>query len=307
LLFETWRVKYLAKQTIRILSDATMDLPKELVEEYNIGILPTQIIIEDREKPYRNYIDITPEEFFMKLKSCKEIPTTSVPRQGDIFKIYEESLKEFDSLIVFGHSSKISSSYALAKKVAEQMFPESDITVIDSQTITIMEGLLVYKAAKMAKSGADKEEIITAIEELIPHTHGIAMLQSLEHLRKGGRISIAKHLIAKMADFKPIVAVLDGLVQNIGKVRGFDKGMALLKKSIPEILPTLKMDCLFILHAEMPQEARQLKEFILNQKEHVPREVEIFMLGPVLGTHLGPNVVGMGWIGGWNDNWFNGK
>lgn len=293
----------MVKQTVRILSDATIDLPADLVNELNIGILPTQIMIEDREKPYRNYIDITPEEFWEKLLKCKEIPTTAVPKQGDVFKVYEDSLKEFESLIVLGHSSKISSSYGLAKKVAEEMFPKADITVIDSQTITIMEGLLVYEAAVMAKSGASKVEILKKLEELIPHTHGIAVLKSLDHLRKGGRISIAKHLIANLANFKPIIGVEDGLVQNIGKVRGYENAIELIKKNIPVILPSLKNDFIVVMHALMPNEAKELYDFIMNQPNR-PKKCQIVLLGPVLGTHIGPYAVGIGWIGDWDKNWW---
>ena len=196
-------------------------------------------MFEDREKPYRNYIDITPEEFFDKLLNCKNIPTTAVPKQGDIFTAYEDALKKYDTLIVLAHSSKMSSSYNLALSVA-QMFEDSDITVVDTLTITIMEGLLVFEAAKMAQNGASKDEIVSRVNELIPHTHGVAVLQNLDYLRKGGRISIAKHIIAQVANFRPILGVEDGLVQNIGTVRGFDKGLELFKHRMPDILKSRK-------------------------------------------------------------------
>ncbi|NHJ41241.1 MAG: DegV family protein [Asgard group archaeon] len=293
----------MAKQKIRIIADATMDLPSEWIEKFDIGILPTQVMIEDREKPYRSYIDITSDEFFEKLLKIKEIPTTSVPKQGDIFKVYDESLKNYESLIILAHSSKISGSYNIAYKVAE-MFPEKDITVIDTKTITIMEGLLVYEAAKLAKEGASKEEIINKINELIPYTRGVAILKSLDYLRKGGRIGIAKHLIANIANFRPIIAVEDGLVKNIGKVKGFDNGIELIKKHLPVILKNRKSDLVVILHALMHDEANDLKEFIQNQTENIPKQVEIFMVGPVLGAHTGPYCLGLGWIGDWNENWF---
>ncbi|MEA2071842.1 MAG: DegV family protein [Asgard group archaeon] len=294
----------MANQKVRVLSDGTIDLPKKVVEEMNIGILPTQIIMEDRDKPYKNYIDITPDEFFEKLLNCKEIPTTSVPRQGDVFKVYEQSLKDYDSLIVFGHSSKISSSYALAKKVAEQMFPEQDITVIDSETITVMEGLLVYEAAKMAQNGATKEEIISRTNELIPHAHGFGVIKTLDYLRKGGRISIAKHLIGKMANFKPIVTVEDGLVKNLGKVRGYDNALDLIKKNLPKFLAGRKTDKVIIFHALMPESAGEIRDAILTLDKNIPSDLSITQLGPVLGTHLGPYRVGLGWIGRWDRKWF---
>jgi DegV family protein with EDD domain len=296
----------MSKQNVRILSDGTIDLPPSWVEELNIGILPTQIIIEDREKPYKQYYDITSEEFFEKLDKCKEIPTTSVPRQGDVFKMYQQSLKDFDSLIVFGHSSKISSSWALAKKVADQMFPNEDITVVDTETITIMEGLIVYEAAKMAKKGISKEDILKRVKELIPKAHGIAILQSLDHLRKGGRINIAQHLLGSLVGFKPMVTVEDGLVKNIGKVRGYNKGMELLKKSLPEILKGLETETLIILHATMSDAAKELEEAIIAQ-ENTPQQVKISWIGPVLGTHVGPNVIGLAWLGEWDKDWFQNK
>ncbi|MGC9778261.1 MAG: DegV family protein [Candidatus Heimdallarchaeota archaeon] len=109
-----------------------MGLPPETVKDLDIGVLPTQVMIEDREKPYRNYINITPEEVFEKLLKVKEIPTTAVPTQDDIYKVYEESLKNFESVIVLAHSSKISSGYNCALRIAE-MFPGKDITVIDTK------------------------------------------------------------------------------------------------------------------------------------------------------------------------------
>jgi len=292
----------MAKQKVRILADATIDLPPEWVEKYNIGILPTQIMLPDREKPYRNYIDITAEEFYEKLLVADEVPTTAVPRQGDIYRVYEESLQAFESLIVLAHSSKISGSYNSAKKVAE-MFPGKDITVVDTQTITIMEGLLVYEGAKMAQLGGSKEEILARITELIPHTHGVAILKTLEYLRKGGRISVAKQVLGNLAKLKPIIAVENGLVKNIGKVKGFENGVALLKNAIPKIVEGRKTETIAILHALMPEEAATLKEHVLAQKDS-PQEVEIFLIGPVLGTHMGPYCLGLGWIGTWDERWF---
>ncbi|HUT81503.1 MAG TPA: DegV family protein [Candidatus Bathyarchaeia archaeon] len=293
----------MAKQNVRILADATIDLPPSWVRELNIGILPTQIIMEDREKPYRNYIDITAEEFFEKLLKAKEIPTTSVPKQGDIFKVYEESFKEYQSLIVVAHSSKISGSYNIAFKVSD-MFPGKDITVIDSQTISVMEGMLVYEIGKLAQAGATKEEILSRLQELIPHAHGVAVLKSLDYLRKGGRISFAKQVIANLANFKPIIVAEDGLVKNIGKVKGFENGIEMIKKRVPEILKSLKTDSIIIFHSLMPTEANELQEFILAQKENVPKMVECVLIGPVLGAHMGPYCLGIGWIGAWKNSWF---
>jgi DegV family protein with EDD domain len=293
----------MAKQTVKILADATFDLPLDWVTKLNVGILPTQIMMEDREKPYRNYIDITPEEFFASLLTCKEIPTTAVPTQGDIHKVYEDSLKEYDSLIVLAHSSKMSGSYNSALKATE-MFPSKDITVVDTLTITVVEGLLVYEAATMALNGAAKEEILARLNDLIPHTHGVAILQNLDYLRKGGRISIAKHVIAQVANFRPILAVEEGLVQNIGTVRGFDKGLELLKKRMPDILKNRKLDAVFILHSLMPDEANELKNYILSLDANAPNVCEVFLLGPVLGTHIGPYALGIGWVGNWDHNWF---
>ncbi|MBN1331123.1 MAG: DegV family protein [Candidatus Heimdallarchaeota archaeon] len=293
----------MAKQTVRILADATIDLPPSWVKKLNVGILPTQIMIEDREKPYRNYIDITAEEFFEKLFKVKEIPTTAVPKQGDIFKVYEESLKDYESLIVVAHSSKISGSYNIALKVSE-MFPGKDITVIDSQTITIMEGMLVLEAAKLAQTGATKKEVLTRLHELIPHTHGVAVVKSLDYLRKGGRISFTKQVIANVANYRPIISIEGGLVKNIGKVKGFDNGIEIIKKKIPDILENLKISSIIIIHSVMPDEANELKEYILAQKENVPEVVECALIGPVLGAHLGPNCLGVGWIGAWDSSWF---
>ena len=293
----------MSKQTVRILSDATMDLPAKIVKELDIGILPTQIMIDDREKPYRNYIDITPEEFWEKLSNCKEIPTTAVPKQGDVFKTYEESLKDFESLIVFGHSSKISSSYNLAKKVADQMFPEKDITVIDSQTITILQGLLVNEAATIAATGAPKEKILERMYELIPHSHGVAVINSLDHLRKGGRITVAQHILGSLIGFKPMICIEDGIVQNLTKVRGFRNALDLIKENIPKILNQRKLDHIKILHALQPDEAKELQEFILSQDD-APASCDAHLLGPILGAHLGPYALGIGWIGNWDWNWW---
>ena len=184
------------------------------------------------------------------------------------------------------------------------MFSDKDITVIDSKTITVMEGLLVYEAAKMAQNGASKEEIISQLEELIPHTHGVIILKSLELLRKGGGIGFTKHFIANLGKFRPIIAVEDGLVKNIGKVKGFDKGIELFSKQIPNILMNRKTKLVVILHALMPEEAAKLKDLICKQEENVPQQIEIFLIGPVLGAYMGPYCLGIGWIGDWNKKWF---
>ena len=153
----------------------------------------------------------------------------------------------------------------------------------------------------MVSSLIEHETISTTIEkakEVKPFA------EKLITLAKKGSLSARRRAIALLGN-RAIIGIEDGLVQNIGKVRGYDNAIDLIKKNIPNILEGRRLDFIAILHALMPDEAYDLKDFIMNQP-NPPKKCEVYMLGPVLGAHMGPYALGVGWIGNWDNNWWKG-
>ncbi|MFW9923807.1 MAG: DegV family protein [Candidatus Thorarchaeota archaeon] len=204
---------------VGIVSDSNCDLPLEVIKKYDIKIVPGKIIFGD-EEVRRHYVDITYEEFYRRLVHDKETPKTSVPSPKDYQTIYEDALKQYDDLIVFCTSSKLSNMFNIATMVAKQFFNEK-VTVIDSQTITLPMGIVVSEAAKKASQGTSKEELLSYIQDyLMKKAHAFGGIPTLTYLQRGGRIGKTKSLMGNLMQVKPIISIENGELTPLGKVRG---------------------------------------------------------------------------------------
>ena len=212
---------------IAFVTDSTAGLPADQAEKYKVTVVPLQVMFGTQA--YRDGLDLTQSQFFEKLKSAKTLPTTSQPTIGDFENAYKQLLNdpEVDSIISVHLSSKLSGTYSSAAAAVERIGAGSNkqITVIDSLSAYLGEGLMVIDGARAAESGKSHEEVVALIRAMVPDTTVLLLVDTLEYLQRGGRIGGAQALIGGLLNIKPILRVTDGALEPLERVRTRRKAM----------------------------------------------------------------------------------
>ena len=273
---------------IKIIGDSSCDMPACYEKEYNISIVPLTVEIDG--KIYKDRIEITPAEFFEKLQSSKNFPKTSLAGPELFLEQFRKALEEgYDTIIAITIPAVASGTHQAAKIAAEMMkeeAPQLDITVVDSQYLCYPIAYMLIEAGRMAKEGASKQEILDRVHYIQKHIDVYFTVDSLEYLRKGGRISAAKAVLGTMLDLKPILTVRNGLVEQVENVRGEKKAMTRMVELIAEHKGEAPFEAVAIGHGTVPGKV----EFIRKKLESVlgVTEDECFEVGVVIGAHAGP-------------------
>lgn len=271
---------------IKIITDSTSDLPKGLAEKYDIEVLPLTIYFDENE--YRDWIDITPKVFYEMMRNSEKLPTTSQVNPNSFKEKYELYLKEYDYIISLHLSSLASGTYNSAV-IARDMIDKDRIKVIDTRNFTYGFGQMVIEAAKMAKDGRSVDEIIDRIEYLIKNVKTLFVVDTLEYLKKGGRLSATKATIGTLLNLKPVLTVDDGKIVAIDKARGMKKALKRIVEIMKEQGAELKGQIAKIGHAD---NLAHLEEFKTAIKEvYGDVEMEEFEIGCVIGVYCGPGTV----------------
>ncbi|MBZ4646583.1 MAG: DegV family protein [Clostridia bacterium] len=272
---------------IKIITDSTADIPKNLAEELNITVVP--LTVHFGEESYKDWYDLTSTEFFEKLKNSDVMPTTSQITPAAFEEVFRKELQENDSIICVTLSSKASGTYQSAV-IAKNSIEDADIEVIDSMLLSYGYGMVVVEAAKMAKEGKSKQEIIGRVNYLLERIDTYFIVDTLEYLKKGGRINLAAAVIGNILNIKPVLGIKDGLVVPVDKIRGS-------KNIIPKMVELIKSkgynmsnQVVGLAHGAIPDRLEELKEAIEN--EFHPKGFVISEVGSVIGAHSGPGVIG---------------
>ena len=266
---------------IKIITDGSCDLSHEVLNKFNINVVPLGVSFG--EEHYTAGVDIDNKEFYAKMKDSKELPKTFCPSPENFCKEYQ---CEEDKIIVIALSSKLSGTYnsaSLARDLYLSEHKEKDIRVIDSMTGSIGAGLLLIKAAKMISEGKDIDEIVEAIENLKEKISFYGTLETLENAIKGGRINPLAGKIIGALNFKAIVQIKDGVVKPIDKARGESNSIKKVANYITSSIEDTKDKILCLMHANCPEKAHKLLSII--EKTHKFDEVYISEVGPVMGTY----------------------
>lgn len=271
---------------IKILTDSTCDLPKDMIKSYGLTIVPLKVIFGKEE--FIDGVDLTPTEFYEKLIDSDELPTTSQLTPDQFIPFFEKAKKDGDDLICILVSSSMSGTFQ-SGSVAKGIVGYDGVHVIDSRTVTVQLGLMVIEAAKMVKSSAKTKEIVTRVNELVESSVMYAGIATLKYLKKGGRIRATSAMIGSALNIKPIVTINDGMVENIGKARGVKKSFDEIKKLIDGSNTTLTGKDIYIAHAYDKENLVRFKEFLLDN--YKPKNVYESEVGSVVGTHAGPGCV----------------
>lgn len=274
---------------IKMVTDSAADIPKSIAEELDIEILPFMINIDGKQIVADK--NLTPQEFYKMVENCVEIPSTSQMSPADLEDIYRKIGAE-NTIIHITMSARGSGINNTSNLVAAQLNDEGfDITVIDSGKFTMIIGDTVIKAAKMARSGASKQEIIDFANENYARDTAYFLVDDLTFLKKGGRIKATTMAISKVLDIKPILFINDGLVEATRKVRGLKKSLSVLVDFIEERMENPEENEVMILDSDAPDKVEAIEEMIRERIK--PKAITYAKIGPVITCHAGPGLVGV--------------
>ncbi|MCI3921542.1 DegV family protein [Paenibacillus sp. TRM 82003] len=275
---------------VRIVVDSTSDLPKDVRERLGIEMVPLKVHFGNQT--YLDSVTLASSEFFDKLGSAKELPTTSQPSPVDFLEVYKKLLEEPDTAIISLHlSSAFSGTYQSAVLAKSLLGGDHDITIVDTKSASLGIGTLAIAAAEAAANGADVEAILALVEELRNNTQLYFLVDTLEFLHRNGRIGKASAVFGSLLNIKPILSIDDeGVIYPVDKIRGSRKAMSRIVELVKERFGDVPLD-VRVVHANSVGAA---EEFAAILKEHLTLQgVSYYELGPVIGTHVGPGTLGV--------------
>lgn len=279
--------------TIKILSDSACDLPENIIEVFDIDILPIILIKDDKE--FQDKITITPEKVYSDMRIGEMYKTAQISPQmfNDKFREYA---KNGTSVIYIAFSSGLSGTYQtseLVKQSIKESYPNLDLDIVDTKAASGGFGLLVYHAAKLAKEGKSKEEILEALAFYKENIEHIFTVDDLEYLFKGGRVSRTQAFVGGLLNIKPVLHVDDGKLIPIEKIRGknkvYKKMLDIMEERSKEA--NLKEQVIGIFHGDDLEGATKLKELI--QERFGCDTFLINMIGAAIGAHSGPGTIAL--------------
>ena len=273
---------------VRIVSDSACDLPPALCAELGIEIVPLTIRFGADELVDR--VELTTEAFWERLARSTVLPETAAPSVGafeSTFRKLQES--GADGIVCINLSSRMSATMQSAQIAAKALDGVCPVSVIDSKSASMGIGMLCIEAVRVASEGGDLDTVVAAVESARDRSHILFTVDTLEYLRKGGRIGGAQAMLGSMLSIKPVITVKDGAVEPAGKVRTRSKALRFVVDRVKE----RPVESLCVLHAQAPD----VDDFIAMLEPIVPdSEIVVGEIGPVVGVHAGPATIGVTWL-----------
>jgi DegV family protein with EDD domain len=274
---------------IAVMTDSCSDVPKNLLERFNIYQL--SLSINYKARSYRDRIDITPEEVYKNLEN--EIPHTSLPTMGEIHELIEKIIADgYDKIVIPVISSGLSGTYNAIKTVCNQ-YDYIKTAVIDTKNIAIGSGFLSIYAAQLIERNLSFEEIVNKVEDKLTSSHIYYSLQTLHYLIKGGRLGRVEGVLGSLLHIKPIISCdKDGIYYTVEKVRGRKHSINKLIEIMQDGLKDKKNYYLAVCHGYAQDEADKIREKIQSYVDKATLYME-GQISPALGVHTGPGLVGI--------------
>jgi len=276
--------------TVKIVTDSLGDIPSEVAAELGITVIPINVIFGTIS--YRDGVDLTTDQFYDKLAASKIFPTTIVPPLGRFADTYDQVAEETNAIVVITNSHKLSASYETAVLAKERMKRKCRVEVIDSLSAVMAQGLIVIAAARAANAGASLDEVMSLTHNNIPRADVRMAFDTLEYLRKGGRIGKAKTFLGMVLKVSPILGIRDGGAYPFAREHSRPKAIDYLYDFAASFS---HIDEMAVEHATTPDEAEILIERLGAKfpKERIYRS----KVSPVIGAHVGPRVLGVAVLG----------
>ncbi|MGO1367740.1 MAG: DegV family protein [Senegalia sp. (in: firmicutes)] len=277
---------------IKLFSDSTCDLPKELLDELNITIIPLYVVFG--EDSYKDGIDMDTHNLYKRVDKLNKLPKTSAPSPSDFYNAFKPFVENGDSIIYIGLSSELSSTILNAKLTKDE-FEDADINIIDSKNLSAGIGLLLLKANEFINKGMKSKEIVNEIENIIPKVKTFFIVDDFEYLHKGGRCSSIQSLVGGLLKIKPILKVNDGNILLGQKPRGKKrKAIDLVLNSIYQNKDSIDLDRIIVGESMSLIDAVYIKEEL--EKNMNFKEILLIEAGCVISSHCGKNTSGIYYI-----------
>ncbi|HHX94725.1 MAG TPA: DegV family protein [Clostridia bacterium] len=272
---------------IALVTDSTADIPLEMAKNYNINIIPLKVVFGERE--YLDGVELQPDEFYQMLEKSEALPSSSQPAPADFIRLYQDLLERYSEVISIHLSSGLSGTVNAARLAGNKF--KGKIHVVDSKSISLGIGLIVVEAAKSIRAGLKTHEILKRVQEVRNNSEVLFTLDTLEYLRKGGRIGKVSGLVGSMLHIKPVVRVNeDGIYVPFGKTRTQEQALRAIERGFAALARGREAVRLVVAHGSAYEAAVRLKERL---ESLFNIEAEMFTkVGPVIGVHTGPGTVG---------------
>ena len=277
---------------VRVLTNSVCDLTPQQAQELGVTVIPDVLAFGPQEQ-YLNNVQIDPPTLYKRLETCTELPTTAHPNLDQYMQAFRAAAAEgCDGILCLSLTSKMSGSYntacAACKLLQEQGF-STPLVVYDSLQVSYGLAVLVREAARMAGAGASLEQIVAMLDELRPKVGVYFVMESLENARRGGRVGAIRVLAADLLKVKPILVFRDGLVSDLGIVRGYDKA---LDRVFDLYAQRAKFGGeVYLFHAARPELAEQCRQRLLAIDPAA--RITVGWVGAVIGIYTGPGALGM--------------
>jgi DegV family protein with EDD domain len=273
--------------TVGVVTDSSCDLPADLAERWGIEVVPLTIRFGDEEFVDREQLSTT--EFWARCARSPELPSTAAPSPGRFEQSYHKLAEQgANSVVVITLSGALSATMQSAELAARSVAADGiDVRIVDSRTVSLGLGTIALAAAERAAGGADADTVEQLARELVERTRVFGALDTLENLKKGGRIGNAKALLATALSIKPIIEVANGVVEQHGKQRTRSKALGFLVDKVASFQG--RIEHLAVLHADSPD----IDDFVARLGPFADGEIVVGQIGPVIGAHAGRGTIGV--------------
>ncbi|MCG0275189.1 MAG: DegV family protein [Thermosediminibacteraceae bacterium] len=271
-----------------IITDTSCDFPQDIdIKGLPVKVLSMPVALKD--DPEKDISHLSVKEFYDLMRRGEIIPITSQVTAARYMECYKECLEQDKTPIVIGLSSKLSKSYEAALLAKNNMPDPEKIKIFDSKCVSLGLGMVVLKAARMAAEGRSPEEIVSTVEPYAHRLEHVFTVDSLEYLKRGGRLSAAQAFVGGLLNIKPILHIADGAVEPLEKVRGKKNALKRMLEIMEERAKDIQNQVVGVCHADDEETAMELVDTI--KKKFNPKDVLVSWIGPVIGAHAGPGTV----------------
>jgi DegV family protein with EDD domain len=269
---------------VAIVTDSVADLPPQVAEEFGITVVP--LVVRFGTDLYRDGLDLSPDQFYGRLRTSKVLPATSVPSPASFADAYDKLAEKTNEILVISLTSKLSATYQVALQATGLMKKRCRVEVMDSQWAIMAEGFIAIAAAKAARSGASLDEVLDVARHTIQRVDMYAAFDTLEYLERGGRIGKAQAFLGSLLKVNPIIGLKDGEVYPLARERSRTKAIDRLYNFATSFG---NIEGLAVEYATDSDEANKLVQRLHSKYPQVP--IYISRASPVIGTHTGPGLI----------------
>jgi DegV family protein with EDD domain len=273
---------------VRVVTDSTSDLPRELAQSMGIEIVPLKVRFGTEE--FRDGVDLSAGAFYGRLINSSELPTTSQPSVGDFVEAYERVGQDAEGIVSVHVSSRVSGTHNAALQAREQASVNCPIEVIDTLQASMGIGVVALAASRAVQAGGDLNKVAEVARQAIGKCQCFALFDTLEYLEKGGRIGKARALVATLLSIKPMIILREGEVHELAKERTRKRGITRLEQAATDFAPIADMAVMYSTNLD---DADALAERLATLMPEGRKPI-VAQFGPVIGTYVGPNALGVG-------------